>query len=201
MRDFGNGVFGGTAEYYDKYRPGYPPKMFQDIVQFFGLDGRGELLDLGCGTGELALPLAKFFSSVLAIDPEPGMLGLGARKSLELGLANIQWRKGSSEDLKSLQRLFRLVALGQSFHWMDQETVINQLYGRIQPGGGLFIVGTAPITQNQPTTIKNELIKEMLIKYLGPQRRAGNSIYTKPPKPYRELLSCSKFNGYKKANL
>jgi tRNA/tmRNA/rRNA uracil-C5-methylase (TrmA/RlmC/RlmD family) len=32
------------------------------------------LLDLGCGTGQLALPLAKYFEEVIGMDPEPEMI-------------------------------------------------------------------------------------------------------------------------------
>ena len=50
-------LFASTAEYYARYRPGYPAAVFGRIRAAFGLDGIGRLLDLGCGAGELARPL------------------------------------------------------------------------------------------------------------------------------------------------
>jgi cyclopropane fatty-acyl-phospholipid synthase-like methyltransferase len=61
MRDFGNDVFKGAAKYYSKYRANYPQGIFDDIAKNFKLDGNGRLQDLGCGTGELAIPLANYF--------------------------------------------------------------------------------------------------------------------------------------------
>jgi SAM-dependent methyltransferase len=74
-------LFMGTAKYYARYRPGYPEPFFAHIVERFRLDGTGRLLDLGCGTGQLALPLAGRFQEVVGMDPEPEMLAAaGARQ-------------------------------------------------------------------------------------------------------------------------
>ncbi|MEU2257044.1 hypothetical protein [Nocardia xishanensis] len=45
------GPFTGTAWHYARYRPSYPDVFIDDVIQSFGLDGTGCLLDLGCGTG------------------------------------------------------------------------------------------------------------------------------------------------------
>jgi hypothetical protein len=49
--------FAGTAWCYARFRPGYPP-AFVHVVRRFGPDDTGRLLDLGCGTGRLTIPLA-----------------------------------------------------------------------------------------------------------------------------------------------
>ena len=66
-------LFASTAPYYARYRPAYRESMFAILRETFGLDGRGVLLDLGCGTGSLAIPLAPMFERVLAIDPDDAM--------------------------------------------------------------------------------------------------------------------------------
>lgn len=125
MPDYGHDLFAGTAEYYAKYRPSYPAQFFNDVADHFKLDGLGQMLDLGCGTGELAIPLAKYFEKVLAMDPEPAMLRLGRAKTQP---DNIDWRIGSSKDLTEVRRPFRLAGLGQSLHWMDEKRTVNTLY-------------------------------------------------------------------------
>lgn len=140
-RDFGEEIFAGAADYYAKYRPRYPRQLFDDLVHEFGLDGRGRLLDLGCGTGELAIPLAKYFEHVLAADPDADMLAAGQAKAQKLKIGNIGWQKASSKELNHLKGPLWLVSMGQSFHWMDQEKVLDYLYDLIDRGGGLAIVG------------------------------------------------------------
>ncbi|MGH9173431.1 MAG: class I SAM-dependent methyltransferase, partial [Vicinamibacterales bacterium] len=61
-------LFKGTASYYARYRPGYPAEFFAAVVEHFGLDGAGRLLDLGCGTGQLLIPLAPFVEAAIGMD-------------------------------------------------------------------------------------------------------------------------------------
>ena len=199
MRDFGENVFAGAAGYYAKYRPKYPPELFRDAVQSFGLDGRGRLLDLGCGTGELALPLAKYFSQVLAIDPEPGMLEVGQQKATAAGADNIIWHKGSSKSLKGVQAPFKLASLGQSLHWMDEEEALKELYGLIGPNGGVLVVGSTPTAQNELAQAKDELIHGLIEKYLGFGRRAGWAMYKPSGKDWENgVFPNSQFGGFEK---
>src|SRR3989344_4784929 len=116
MRDFSEDVFEGTAPYYVKYRVRYPQELFDQIVETFSLDGKGRLLDLGCGTGELAIPLAEYFELVLALDPDEGMLKEGQKKAKEAHNTNIDWQKKSSKDISSLSGKFCLVTMGRTSH-------------------------------------------------------------------------------------
>lgn len=199
MRDYGPDLFAGTAGYYVKYRAKYPPRLFKDIAEYFGLDGRGRLLDLGCGTGELAIPLAKYFEQVLALDPEPQMLERARRKPQP---DNIEWKFGSSEDLTEVGGPFKLITLGQSFHWMDGQKVINQLYGLAERGGGVCLVGGGSReqpAQNSLTAVKDETVKRLIEKYLGPKRRAGRGFYEPSGQSWEgDLLPNSKFGGFEK---
>lgn len=203
MRDYGPDLFAGTAEYYAKYRPAYPARMFDDIKNFFGLDGRGDLLDLGCGTGEITVPLAPAFHKALGLDPEPEMLAQAKLRAKASGADNIDWRIGSSKTLTGVKSLFRLITLGQSLHWMNERKTLDQLYGLLEPEGGLFIVSGGGISvmsaKKGSANLKELAIKRLITKYLGAGRRAGQGLY----KPSRlswehELFPSSKFGGFEK---
>ena len=66
--------FRTAAAYYTRYRPGYPPELIARLAQATGVDRDARVLDLGCGPGTLAIPLAGFAGEVVAVDVEPEML-------------------------------------------------------------------------------------------------------------------------------
>jgi 2-polyprenyl-3-methyl-5-hydroxy-6-metoxy-1,4-benzoquinol methylase len=52
-------LFKDTAWYYSRYRFGYPQEFFEYIAKLFDLDSQSRVLDLGCGTGQISIPLAR----------------------------------------------------------------------------------------------------------------------------------------------
>jgi ubiquinone/menaquinone biosynthesis C-methylase UbiE len=48
---FAPDLYQGTAEDYERFRPGYPVMMTEDLVDRVQPSGGGRLLDLACGTG------------------------------------------------------------------------------------------------------------------------------------------------------
>ncbi|MFM9610803.1 class I SAM-dependent methyltransferase [Streptomyces niveiscabiei] len=66
-------LYRGTADYYDRFRLAYPDTMLADLVHRTSPSGHGRLLDLACGTGQLAFPLRAWFAEVWAVDAEADM--------------------------------------------------------------------------------------------------------------------------------
>jgi SAM-dependent methyltransferase len=134
-------LFATTAEYYARYRPGYPPAVFDRIRAAFGLDETGRLLDIGCGTGEIARQLHADFENVLGLDISKEMLAEAERQSAQAGITNCQWLCMPAEDISEELGKFHLATLASSFHWMNQAVVLERVYALIDPGGGLVIMG------------------------------------------------------------
>ncbi len=128
--------FRSAAAHYLQGRPDYAPGLVPRVAGLCGLDGAGIALDLGCGPGQLARALLPFVASVLAIDPEPEMLGVG--QTLSAGLP-IAFRQGSSQDLAPGMGPFRIAVIGRAFHWMDRVETARRLDGLIAPGGALVL--------------------------------------------------------------
>ena len=74
-------VFAGTARFYAAYRVPYPETLLDDLRNKAKVTGHGRLLDLACGPGRVALPLAPHFAEVLAVDQEPEMIEVGMEEA------------------------------------------------------------------------------------------------------------------------
>ena len=67
-------LFGSAVAYYAQYRPSYPQGLVDALAARTGLNGTQRVLDIGCGSGQMTIPLARHAQEVVAIDPLPGML-------------------------------------------------------------------------------------------------------------------------------
>jgi SAM-dependent methyltransferase len=161
----------GSAQYYARFRPAYPPALASILRDAFHLDGQGQLLDLGCGPGPVAIRLAPLFERVVGIDREPDMLAEAATQARRARVTNIEWVLGSSEELSG--RLanqlgtFRLVTMGESFHWMDQAATLEALYPLVDIHGGIAIVGRGTPLPLLPMTAWRAAVSSVLRDYLG----------------------------------
>lgn len=189
MQSYGDSLFRGTAGYYSRFRPRYSSSLLRLLVKAFSLDGRGRLLDLGCGPGELALRLSDWFEAVLGIDPESEMLAEAARLAGEIRIENAMWMHGRAEDLGPGQGHFRLVTIASAFHWMDREKVLNTLYGLVEKDGGVAIIDR----RNPPPPAWKLSVQEVIKRWLGEERRAGDTVYRHPAVPYEVTASASPF--------
>ena len=105
-------------------RPPYPGETFDVLAR---LAAGGAVLDVGCGPGDLARPLAQRVERVDAVDPSTAMLERG--KTLPGGDApNLRWLLGRLEDVQ-LDPSYALATAGDSIHWLDWEVALPRLAG------------------------------------------------------------------------
>jgi SAM-dependent methyltransferase len=140
---FRDDLYRGSAWYYDRYRLPYPEVMVGDLVWRAGASGRGRLLDLACGTGQLAFPLRRWFGEVWAVDSEPDMTEMVRAKAGAAGDSGIRPVIAKAETLRAEPGYFELAVIGNAFHRLDRDLVADRILGWLQPGGHLALCWSA----------------------------------------------------------
>jgi SAM-dependent methyltransferase len=172
-------IYEGAAVHYRRGRPPYSPQLEPMLADELGLDGKGRLLDGGCGPGILTVRLAHLFADAVGLDPDPAMLAEGRRAAAERGIVNVTWVQARAEELpEAAPGPYRLVTFGQSLHWTDETRVAEAVYDLLEPGGALaLIVHTVegkPVPPGPgPPPIPHTEIEALVQSYLGPTKRAG----------------------------
>lgn len=160
------GFRGEVAEFYHRYRRGYPPAVIDTVVEAFELTREDAVVDLGCGTGQLALPIAGRVRAVAGIDPEPDMLARARQAAREQRTGNVCWMVGADTDIPAVRALLGsrhagAVTIGQALHWMHHDTLFQALIPLLRPGGGVAV-----ITNGTPLWLQDSAWSRELRRFL-----------------------------------
>jgi SAM-dependent methyltransferase len=116
----------------DRYQRqfGFVSGMAGDLVELLGPRPGEVVLDLGCGTGELAAAIAASGARVLALDSDPAMVAAARRR---LGDDRVLLADGHAFTLADpVDGVFSNAAL----HWMPRAAeVIGRVRAALRPGG------------------------------------------------------------------
>lgn len=123
--------FGGVADTYARYRPGYPDEAVRWLVG----TSPGRVLELGAGTGLLSKRIAALGHEVLACDPAPGML-----RHLAKSAPQARPLQSRAEAIPLPTSSVDVVAAAQAFHWFDAERALPEIARVLRPGGVLALV-------------------------------------------------------------
>ena len=105
------------------------------------------LLEIGCGTGNLALLVARLHpgAEVTGIDPDPRALARARRKAARRGTP-VRWDRGFAQDLPYPDAAFDRVLSSLMLHHLEADDKVASLREArrvLRPGGTLHVVDLA----------------------------------------------------------
>ncbi|MFC9839116.1 class I SAM-dependent methyltransferase [Rhodococcus sp. NPDC127530] len=137
--------FGQVAELYDRWRPGYPDALYDDVLS---LAPAGRVLESGAGTGRATLGLAQRGASVLAIEPDPAMAAVARRRTQGW---SVEVQESAFEDCSVAAAAYDLVVAAQSWHWVDPQRGAAVAARALRKGGSLCLWWNRPRDLSGPT--------------------------------------------------
>ena len=107
------------------------------------------LLDIGCGTGTIALELAPHASHVHALDISPAMIAIANRKKAASASNNVTFYAATLEDeLPFEPESFGVICAYNILHLVpDMQRTLEQIHALLKPGG-TFISSTACLRES-----------------------------------------------------
>jgi SAM-dependent methyltransferase len=126
--------FGQAADEFQRYRPDYPPALYERILAKVPVRNRQCAIDLGAGTGIVTAHLVAHFRQVIAVEPDAGM----AMKIVER-LPEIIVLNATAEECVRPDESVDLITIANALHWMDRDRVFASARDWLRPGGILAV--------------------------------------------------------------
>lgn len=159
-----------AAAFWDKTAEKYAKSPIEDIEEYNYTLGRtrsyltptDRVLEVGCGTGSMALLLASNVDRIVASDVSSKMIEIAQRKAEDDGVTNVEFVTAELSD-RALERegpydavlAFNLLHLVE-----DTQAAVRQINRLLKPGGK-FISKTV-IRSSEGASLKFRLIKTIL---------------------------------------
>jgi SAM-dependent methyltransferase len=118
------GSFGSVADQYDRYRPACPDALIEDLAA----PQPEQVLDIACGTGKVAVPLAKRGLPVLGVEMDERMADVARGHGIPVEIAPF-------ETWDDAGRRFDLITCGNAWHWIDPVRGVQKAAKVLRPGG------------------------------------------------------------------
>ncbi|MGH8980612.1 MAG: class I SAM-dependent methyltransferase [Acidimicrobiales bacterium] len=129
-------VFGEDPELYDQARPGYADAVVDSVLAYGGIaPARCEAVEIGAGTGKATEAFAARGIRIRAIEPDPAMARVGARRCASY--PEVSFHQSSFEEWVGAAHSVDLVFSGQAWHWVRPEVRAKKAANLLRTPGTL----------------------------------------------------------------
>ncbi|MEE9452767.1 MAG: class I SAM-dependent methyltransferase [Paracoccaceae bacterium] len=107
---------------------------------------QSQVLELGCGTGVIAISHAPFVQHIDGVDVSPKMLEIARNRAMAMDVSNVTFTCANIEAFWQNGAVYDVIMGHNILHLLkDKEAVIARIYDMLKPGG-VFVSNTACIS-------------------------------------------------------
>jgi SAM-dependent methyltransferase len=129
-------AFDAWADEYERYRPGYPPALFDLIADRLSLPAHASVVDLGAGTGKVARAAAARGWRMTAVEPGEPMVAVLRERAEREGVP-VEIVVATAERTGLPDAAFDAALAGEAYHWFDAPVALAEMGRIVRPGGGI----------------------------------------------------------------
>jgi len=193
--------------YYDSGRPVVidPQIILDDVLSKLPVTKNDVILDVGCGTGTITIPLAKHCQFICALDAGAKVIEKAKLRCQQENVTNIAYYLGSALKLPFGQNSFDHVLMFGVIHAFENEEEAKQSVCqlvRVCKPGGRILIADIPDTlvrqefeQRQKTPEEMRLINEFNANRLEYDRQHKEHVH-KDPSITNLVLDCADIVAY-----
>src|ERR1700752_2876971 len=128
------------------------------VVESLGIEPPIRVLDLGCGDGTTAVPLARLAADVVGIDIARNLVEAGNKRAAAMGLRNLKFQEGDASNLQGVaDHSFDLTLSVFGAMFAPKPFDVAREMVRVKNPGGRIVMGNW--IPNDPTSFVSQLLK------------------------------------------
>lgn len=150
-----------VAPYYDELvnepRKVLSDRIFGRIASLLPASGRGRMLDLGAGTGQMTVRLGSRYREVVLVDHSEGMLRRARENTTRMPQTVTIIQADALKFLECTDRRFDLIAAVGFLHHLESpelRAVLAHMRRLLSPGGQVVIAEPVQITASEPFLVR-----------------------------------------------
>lgn len=174
--------FGEHAELYSRYRPTYPPDLYEYLVDL--ASPCRVALDCATGNGQAAVDLAEYVQRVIATDVSP--------RQLEHAIEHprVEYRRAPAENTGLGPDSVDLVTIATALHWFDLDEFYAHLTSVVREGGVVAAWSYRKFQGDEAVErVTRHLVDEVLVDHWDPRLEYNWDEYQTIPFPFDEVPS------------
>lgn len=137
-----------VADDYNEYRTPYPQEVVAALIALSHLHQGSRVLEIGCGTGQLSVPLAQHGIDLLALELGPHLAAHARRNLKRFPQAHVEVSAFEAWPLPP--QPFEAVVSASAFHWLDPAVRFAKSAQALQAGGCLTILHMHHVSGGTP---------------------------------------------------